>query len=161
MVCHWTGIHFYGQVLGFQIFQQVVRRLGERFGPKILWMKLSEIARYWAAKELTERGLKTLVLDRGRLVRHGEYPTATKALWELPYGGRPTQQDLDRQPIAARTGYVLTQAAKHWFVDDTEHPYTEEKPFSWVRGYHVGGRSLRWGRRIVSSSWFRSVTISS
>ena len=53
MVCHWTGIHFNGQELGFQIFQEVVRRLGERFGQKILWMKLSEIARYWAAKELT------------------------------------------------------------------------------------------------------------
>ena len=57
MVCHWTGIHFNGQELGFQIFQEVVRRLGERFGTKILWMKLSEIARYWAAKELTRISL--------------------------------------------------------------------------------------------------------
>jgi choline dehydrogenase-like flavoprotein len=101
----------------------------------------------WAAKELTEKGLKTLVLDRGRMVRHGEYPTATKDLWEFPYGGRPTEQDLQRQGVAARTGYVLSQAAKHWFVDDTEHPYTEVKPYSWVRGYHVGGRSLMWGRQ--------------
>jgi len=101
----------------------------------------------WAAKELTEKGLKTLVLDRGRMVKHGEYPTATKTLWELPYGGRPTQEDLQKQAVAARTGYVVTQAAKHWFVDDTEHPYTEVKPFSWVRGYHVGGRSLMWGRQ--------------
>ena len=101
----------------------------------------------WAAKELTEKGLKTLVLDRGRMVRHGEYPTATKDLWELPYGGRATQQDLERQAVAARTGYAITQAAKHWFVDDTEHPYTEVKRFDWVRGYHVGGRSLTWGRQ--------------
>lgn len=101
----------------------------------------------WAAKELTEKGLKTLVLDRGRMVKHGEYPTATKDLWELPYGGRPTQQDLERQAVAARTGYVVTQAAKHWFVDDTEHPYTEVKRFDWVRGYHVGGRSIMWGRQ--------------
>lgn len=101
----------------------------------------------WAAKELTEKGLKTLVLDRGRMVKHGEYPTATKDLWELPYGGRATQQDLERQAVAARTGYVVTQASKHWFVDDTEHPYTEVKRFDWVRGYHVGGRSLTWGRQ--------------
>lgn len=101
----------------------------------------------WAAKELTQKGLKTLVLDRGRMVKHGEYPTATKDLWELPYGGRATQQDLEQQAVAARTGYVVTQAAKHWFVDDTEHPYTEVKRFDWVRGYHVGGRSIMWGRQ--------------
>ena len=101
----------------------------------------------WAAKELTEKGLKTLVLDRGRMVRHGDYPTATKDLWEFPYGGRPSQEDLRRQGTTARTNYVLTQASKHWFVDDTEHPYTETKPFDWVRGYHVGGRSLLWGRQ--------------
>jgi choline dehydrogenase-like flavoprotein len=101
----------------------------------------------WAAKELTEKGLKTLVLDRGRMVRHGEYPTATKDLWELPYGGRPTREDLERHGTAARTGYVVTQASKHWFVDDAEHPYAETKPFDWVRGYHVGGRSLMWARQ--------------
>ena len=101
----------------------------------------------WAAKELTEKGLKTLVLDRGRMVRHGEYPTATKDLWELPYGGRANQQDLERQAVAARTGYAVSQAAKHWFVDDTDHPYTEVKRFDWVRGYHVGGRSIMWGRQ--------------
>ena len=64
----------------------------------------------WAAKELTEKGLKTLVLDRGRMVKHGEYPTATKDIWELPYGGRPTDHDLQRQEVAARTGFVITQA---------------------------------------------------
>lgn len=101
----------------------------------------------WAAKELTEKGLKTLVLDRGRMVRHGEYPTATKDLWELPYGGRATAEDLERQAVAARTGYAVAQASKHWFVDDTEHPYTEVQRFDWVRGYHVGGRSIMWGRQ--------------
>jgi choline dehydrogenase-like flavoprotein len=100
----------------------------------------------WAAKELTEKGLKTLVLDRGRMVRHLDYPTATKDIWELPYGGRPTDEDLRRQEVAARTGYAITQAAKHWFVDDTEHPYVEVQRFDWVRGYHVGGRSIMWGR---------------
>ncbi|MEZ0470177.1 hypothetical protein [Luteimonas salinilitoris] len=101
----------------------------------------------WAAKELTEKGLKTLVLDRGRMVKHGEYPTATKKLWELPYAGRPTQADLRKQAVAARTGYAVTQATKHWFVNDIDHPYIEKKPFGWVRGYHVGGRSIMWGRQ--------------
>ena len=101
----------------------------------------------WAAKELTEKGLKTLVLDRGRMVKHGEYPTATKDLWELPYGGRATNEDLLKREVASRTGYVVTQAAKHWFVEDAEYPYTETKPFAWVRGYHVGGRSLMWSRQ--------------
>lgn len=101
----------------------------------------------WAAKELTEKGLKTLVLERGRMVRHGDYPTATKDPWEFPYGGRATQEDLQRHGTAARTNYVLTQATKHWWVDDAEHPYGEAKRFDWVRGYHVGGRSLLWGRQ--------------
>jgi choline dehydrogenase-like flavoprotein len=101
----------------------------------------------WAAKELTQKGLKTLVLDRGRDVKHGDYPTATKDIWEFPYAGRATDEDLKRQAIAARSGYAITQASKHWFVDDTEHPYTEIKRFDWIRGYHVGGRSIMWGRQ--------------
>lgn len=101
----------------------------------------------WAAKELTEKGLKTLVLDRGPDVKHGDYPTAMKNPWELPYGGRPTRADLERQSVQARTGYTITQASKHWFVDDIDNPYTEIKRFDWMRGYHVGGRSLMWGRQ--------------
>ncbi len=101
----------------------------------------------WAAKELTEHGLKTLVLDRGRMVRHGDYPTALLNPWELPYGGRPTTEDLRHQPIAARTGYVHAQASKHWFVDDLDNPYTEKQRFDWIRGYQVGGRSITWGRQ--------------
>jgi choline dehydrogenase-like flavoprotein len=101
----------------------------------------------WAAKELTEKGLKTLVLDRGRDVKHGDYPTATKDVWEFPYGGRATDEELKRQAVAARSGYAITQASKHWFVDDTEHPYTEIQRFDWIRGYHVGGRSIMWGRQ--------------
>ncbi len=81
------------------------------------------------------------------MVKHGEYPTATKDLWELPYGGRATAEDLQRQEVAARSGYAIAQASKHWFVDDTEHPYTEVQRFDWIRGYHVGGRSIMWGRQ--------------
>jgi len=101
----------------------------------------------WAAKELTEKGLRTLVLERGRMVTHPDYPTATKDPWQLPYGGRPTQEDLRQQGVQARTGYTVSQTTKHWFVNDLEHPYTETKRFDWMRGYHVGGRSIMWGRQ--------------
>jgi choline dehydrogenase-like flavoprotein len=101
----------------------------------------------WAAKELTEKGLKTLVLDRGRMVRHPDYPTAMTDPWDLPYGNRITQDIRRRKPVQTRTGYP-TPANEHWFVDDIEHPYVEENhKFDWLRGYHVGGRSLMWARQ--------------
>lgn len=100
----------------------------------------------WAAKELTEKGLKTLVLERGRMVEHPDYPTATKEPWQLPYAGRPTQEDLKQQWVQNRTSYIVNQASKHWFVNDLENPYTEIRRFDWHRGYHVGGRSIMWGR---------------
>ena len=101
----------------------------------------------WAAKELTEKGLKTLVLERGRMVKHPDYPTATKDPWDFENGGRPTQEDLKKQGVQARTGYTVSQSTKHWFVNDLENPYTEVNRFDWMRGYHVGGRSLMWGRQ--------------
>ncbi len=103
----------------------------------------------WAAKELTEKGLKTLVLERGRMVEHPNYPTATKDPWEFPNGDRPTQEDLKQQGVQNRTGYTVRQSSKHWFVNDLENPYTEKegKRFDWMRGYHVGGRSIMWGRQ--------------
>ena len=101
----------------------------------------------WAAKELTEKGLKTLVLERGRMVKHPDYPTATKDPWDFENGGKPTQEDLKKQGVQARTGYTVSQETKHWFVNDLENPYTEVNRFDWMRGYHVGGRSLMWGRQ--------------
>jgi choline dehydrogenase-like flavoprotein len=101
----------------------------------------------WAAKELTEKGLKTLVLERGRMVKHPDYPTSTKDPWDFPNGDRPTQEDLKQQGVQARTGYTVRQSTKHWFVNDLENPYTEVKRFDWMRGYHVGGRSIMWGRQ--------------
>lgn len=101
----------------------------------------------WAAKELTEKGLKTLVLERGRMVKHPDYPTATKDPWELDHADNPTQEDLQKQAKQARTGYTIRQGTKHWFVNDLENPYTEVKRFDWMRGYHVGGRSITWGRQ--------------
>ena len=101
----------------------------------------------WATKELTEKGLKTLVLERGRMVKHPDYPTATKDPWEFANADRPTQEDLQKQGVQNRTGYTIRQSTKHWFVDDIENPYSETKRFDWMRGYHVGGRSITWGRQ--------------
>ena len=101
----------------------------------------------WAAKELTEKGLKTLVLERGRMVKHPDYPTATKDPWDFAYAGKPTQEDLKQQGVQNRTGYTVSQSTKHWFVNDIENPYTEVNRFDWMRGYHVGGRSITWGRQ--------------
>ncbi len=108
----------------------------------------SGISGGWAAKELCEKGLKTLVLERGKNVRHiVDYPTMYKAPWELPYADELTQDQIKNYPVQKRTGYTLLQSTKHWFVNDLENPYTEVKRFDWIRGYHVGGRSLMWGRQ--------------
>lgn len=101
----------------------------------------------WAAKELCEKGLKTLVLERGRMVKHIEdYETANLDPWDFPNAGQTTKEILERQPKQSRTGYTTKQGSHMWFVDDLEHPYNETKRFDWMRGYHVGGRSLQWGR---------------
>src|SRR6185436_10125233 len=100
----------------------------------------------WAAKELTEKGLKTLVLDRGHMVRHPEYPTALKDPWDLPFGNRITQETRKRKYVWSRTGYP-TPANELWFTDDLDSPYVEEQPFDWLRAYHVGGRSMHWARQ--------------
>lgn len=102
----------------------------------------------WAAKELSEKGLKTLVLERGRMVKHIEdYPTMFKHPWELPYGDQLTHKEReDIYPVQSRTSYAVNQSTKHFFVKDSEHPYIQKKEFLWTRGYQVGGRSLIWGR---------------
>ena len=102
----------------------------------------------WAAKELCEKGLKTLVLERGRMVKHREhYPTAHLDPWDLPNGGRPTAETIKKKFKQNRTGYTTHEARQHFFVDDLKHPYNEDRRFDWMRGYHVGGRSLMWGRQ--------------
>lgn len=102
----------------------------------------------WAAKELSEKGLKTLVLERGRMVEHiKDYPTMMKHPWELPYGNELTHKEkTEIYPVQSKTSYAVKQDTKHFFVKDSEHPYIQEKPFLWTRGYQVGGRSLIWGR---------------
>ncbi len=101
----------------------------------------------WAAKELCENGLKTLVLERGRMVTHiDDYETADMDPWDFPNAGKPTREDIAKQEKQNRTNYTTKAASARWFVNDLEHPYNEIKRFDWMRGYHVGGRSLTWGR---------------
>ena len=107
----------------------------------------SGISGGWAAKELTEKGLKTLVLERGRNVEHiKDYTDTTKDPWELAHHGGITEQDKLNSPTQSKC-YAYNEVSKHFFVNDKENPYTQVKPFDWVRGYHVGGRSLMWGRQ--------------
>ncbi|MBI6117063.1 GMC oxidoreductase [Salegentibacter maritimus] len=101
----------------------------------------------WAAKELSEKGFKTLVLERGRMVKHIEdYPTMNDDPWDYKHKGQLTREEKKRQEKQSRTGYTTNKASAHWFVDDIKHPYNETKRFDWMRGYHVGGRSIMWGR---------------
>lgn len=109
----------------------------------------------WAAKELCEKGLKTLVLERGPMITHPvDYKTANMDKWDFKGGDRITQEIRKRQPKQSRTNYVNTESTSHYFVDDNKHPYNEEKRFDWIRGYHVGGRSLLWGRQSYRMSDF-------
>lgn len=102
----------------------------------------------WAAKELCEKGLRTLVLERGRDVKHVvDYPTAHMDDWDFPNGIETTQHTKTRKFKQHRTGYTTKEPHQHFFVDDIKHPYNEKKRFDWIRGYHVGGRSLMWGRQ--------------
>lgn len=109
----------------------------------------SGISGGWAAKELTEKGLKTLVLERGRNVEHAkDYPTEHKEIWELPNRGQLTTVEKEEiYPVQHRSG-AIDGTTKHFFVKDSEQPYIEDKPFIWARGDQVGGRSLTWGRGV-------------
>lgn len=107
----------------------------------------SGISGGWAAKELTEKGLKVIMLERGRNIKHKEdYVNANKESWEFPHRGGRTQQMINDYPVLKRD-YPLNETVLDYWVKDTESPYTEVKRFDWYRGYHVGGRSLMWGRQ--------------
>ncbi len=107
----------------------------------------SGISGGWAAKELTEKGLKVLMLERGRNIEHiKDYVNATKAPWEFPHRGGRTQQMIKDYPVLKRD-YPLNETNLDYWVNEQESPYTEIKRFDWFRGYHVGGRSLMWGRQ--------------
>lgn len=107
----------------------------------------SGISGGWAAKELTEKGLKTIVLERGRNIEHiKDYVNANKDPWEFPHRGTRTQQMIEEHPVLKRD-YTLNESNLDYWVNEKESPYVEVKPFDWFRGYHVGGRSLMWGRQ--------------
>ncbi|MEY2901332.1 MAG: hypothetical protein RLY89_438 [Bacteroidota bacterium] len=107
----------------------------------------SGISGGWAAKELTEKGLKVLLLERGRNIEHiKDYVSANKEAWDFPHRGRRTQQMIHDYPNLKRD-YPLNETNLDFWCKDSEHPYTEVKPFYWFRGYHVGGKSLMWGRQ--------------
>lgn len=107
----------------------------------------SGISGGWAAKELTQKGLKTIMLERGRNVEHvKDYPSATKHPWEFPHRGQRTQNMIDDYPVLKRD-YPLNEKNLEFWVNEKESPYVEKKRFDWYRGYQVGGRSLMWGRQ--------------
>ena len=108
----------------------------------------SGISGGWAAKELTEKGLKVLMLERGRDIKHvTDYKTATMAPWEFEHRGRVTTMAREEYWAGFRTGYTANEEHRYLFENDKENPYKETRRFDWIRGYHVGGRSLLWGRQ--------------
>ncbi|MGI9174822.1 MAG: GMC family oxidoreductase, partial [Rhodothermales bacterium] len=108
----------------------------------------SGISGGWATKELCEKGMKTLLLERGRNVEHQkDYITEHKAPWEFPLRGRGDRKLYDEEYQVQSRTYAFGEATQHFFINDKANPYIEAKPFSWIRGNHVGGRSLMWGRQ--------------
>ena len=114
----------------------------------------SGISGGWAAKELTEKGLKVIMLERGRDIEHvKDYVNANKESWDFMHRGGRTQQMIAEYPVLKRD-YPLNEVNLDFWVKDSESPYTEVKRFDWFRGYHVGGRSLMWGRQSYRLSDF-------
>ena len=108
----------------------------------------------WAAKEFTEKGLKTLLLERGPEVKHlRDYPTTNMMPWEFPHRNEVTQEIKDANPVISKC-YAFKEDAMHFFVKDNEHPYVQKKPFDWIRGYQTGGKSLMWARQTQRWSEF-------
>lgn len=110
----------------------------------------SGISGGWAAKELTGRGLEVLLLERGRNVEHRkDYVTESKAPWQLSNRGMLPEDLVEEHYATQRKCYAFTGATRHFFVKDSETPYEtpQGKPFDWIRGYQLGGRSLLWQRQ--------------
>jgi choline dehydrogenase-like flavoprotein len=106
----------------------------------------SGISGGWAAKELCEAGLKTLVLERGRDVQHiKDYPTANLAPWQFPHREKMSEKFINENPLITKAA-GFSESTEQFFIRDADHPYVQEKPFDWIRGYQVGGKSLIWGR---------------
>ena len=107
----------------------------------------SGISGGYAAMELCVKGYKTLVLERGRMVKHGEYPTANMDPWELENQNMvPAEERAAHYFKQERLGWWVRQDNKHWINKDDEYGYDEDQRFDWIRGHHVGGRSIMWGK---------------
>jgi choline dehydrogenase-like flavoprotein len=114
----------------------------------------SGISGGWAAKELCEKGLKVIMLERGQNIEHvKDYTQANKAPWEFPHRGQAPLKLVKEYPVLKRD-YPLNEINTDWWASDKDCPYTEVKRFDWFRGYHVGGRSLMWGKQSYRLSDF-------
>ncbi|MBK85741.1 MAG: GMC family oxidoreductase [Flavobacteriaceae bacterium] len=102
----------------------------------------------WAAKEFCDQGIKTLLLERGPNVEHiKDYPTANTMPWDFTHRGRLTEKEIRENPIISKC-YAFKEDSKHFFVKDDHHKYIQKKPFDWLRGYQVGGKSIMWARQV-------------
>jgi len=107
----------------------------------------SGISGGWVAKEFTEKGFKTLLIERGRMVRHiKDYPTANNDPWDFEHRNQKTIEDKTQNPLISKH-YAYGEATKHFYIKDQDQPYIQEKPFDWIRGYQLGGKSLLWARQ--------------
>ncbi|MDA9628391.1 GMC family oxidoreductase [Flavobacteriaceae bacterium] len=108
----------------------------------------------WAAKEFSEQGFKTLLLERGPNVEHPvDFPTTNMQPWEFKHRGQLTSKEIEDNPVASSC-YAFREDAKHFFVKDKDHAYGQVKPFDWIRGYQVGGKSIMWARQVQRWSPF-------
>ncbi len=101
----------------------------------------------WVAKELCDKGIKTLLLERGRDVKHQDYPTTNMNPWQFEHRGQMPYDIRKENPVISRC-YAYREDNAHFFVKDKEHPYIQDKPFDWIRGYQVGGKSIMWARQV-------------
>ncbi|WP_111641822.1 GMC oxidoreductase [Marinimicrobium alkaliphilum] len=107
----------------------------------------SGISGGYTAMELCQKGYKTLVLERGRSVEHGDYPTAHDDMWDLPHRNNVPREEIEEHyPQQSRLGWWVRQENKHWVNKDSDYSYDEDERFDWIRGHHTGGKSIMWGR---------------
>lgn len=109
----------------------------------------SGISGGWAAKELTEKGLKVLVLERGKMIRHGvDYKTEHLPPWEKPYGGKPLRDLYASEYAIQSKNFNFDETTRHFFINDKDNPYQQARPFTWTRADVLGGKSLLWSRQV-------------
>lgn len=107
----------------------------------------SGISGGWAVKEFAEKGLKTLLIERGQMVRHiKDYPTANMNPWDFEHRNQKTIRDKTENPLISKH-YAYSEATRHFYINDNDQAYIQEKPFDWIRGYQLGGKSLLWARQ--------------